>query len=133
MLKAIAAVSRYERRLAREEQPEGYFDKARRWCPLGRDAQVLDAMREPGPAWSRSYLLICRSLEHCERYEGARHGDVLAVRRALRLAGVDSVNHPAAPHALRHLREATPLIQREPVAPQPLRSGPGSTVSRPRP
>lgn len=94
--KALAALTRYERRQARWEHPEGSFDNAKRWYPSGRDEDVIDAGRCPSRAYPNSYNLACRSLAHCERYEEADHQVVLLLKRELKKAELEATSKGAA-------------------------------------
>lgn len=89
LMKAAAALQRYERRQARSEHPEGEFDKGGRWYPEGKDEEVMGAVRSPSRSFPHSYNLACRSLAHCERYEGADHQVVLTLKRELKKVGID--------------------------------------------
>lgn len=89
---ALAALMRYERRQARTEYPAGGFDKAKRWYPAGRDEEVMDAGRSPTRSYPNSFNLACRSLAHCERYEGADHEVVLKLKRELKKAGIQATS-----------------------------------------
>ena len=94
--KAFAALTRYERRQARREHPEGSFDNAKRWYPSGRDEVVIDTGRSPSRAYPNSYNLACRSLAHCERYEEADHQVVLLLKRELKKADLEATSTGAA-------------------------------------
>jgi len=96
---ALAALARYDRRQARIEYPAGRRDNGGRWYAADRDADVLADVREPSRSWPLSQLKACGSLAHCERYEDADHGAVLAVRRVLKALGIQA-NDPAAREAL---------------------------------
>ena len=92
---AVAALMRYERRQARTEHPAGSFDKAKRWYPAGRDEEIMEAGRSPTRSYPNSYNLACRSLAHCERYEGADHQVVLKLKRELKKAGIQATSSGA--------------------------------------
>lgn len=111
---AFAALTRYERRQARREHPEGGFDNAKRWYPSGRDEDVIDAGRSPSRAYPNSYNLACRSLAHCERYEDADHQVVLLLKRELKKADLGATSNGAA-EALRAalLDKSLPLASAE--------------------
>lgn len=57
----------YEARRDRDAHPEGRFDRARRWYP----SEIEDAdgdgtcVRSPSRAWPYSYMLRCRTRQHC--------------------------------------------------------------------
>lgn len=96
LMKAAAAIRRYERRQARLEHPEGQFDKGGRWYPEGMDKEVMGAVRSPSRSYPHSYNLACRSLAHCERYEGADHQVVLILKRELKKAGIEDYDSDEA-------------------------------------
>lgn len=88
--KSYAAQCRWLRRKSRQEHPDGEFDKARRWYPSEHDEEVFEYdVRKPSWKWPYSYLLACRSLAHCERYDDATHEEVLEMRKLLRKVGID--------------------------------------------
>ena len=67
-------------RKERLEHPEGVFDKAGRWEPLGRDHQVFDYAnhRTPSRVYPNTWSQACRSAEHCAKFFEA---DVVEVRK----------------------------------------------------
>lgn len=88
LIPAVQALDTYELRKSRDEHPEGEFDNAGRWYPSAREnCGVTRWARPPSQAWPYSYLIACRSLDHCERLYDADHDVVLAVRRLRK-------NHP---------------------------------------
>jgi len=95
---AFAAQARWARRQARTEHPDGKFDGARRWVPsAGENIDGFTSqVRTPSRAWPMSYMLAARSLGHCEALEGAQHEDVLTLRRAKMLDGIDATTTPTA-------------------------------------
>ena len=65
-VKSLARIV-YEDRQARREHPEGAFDSAQRWYPSAREDQCGDGSytRPPSRSWPYSYMLRCRTLDHC--------------------------------------------------------------------
>lgn len=138
---AFAAHARWARRQARTEHPDGKFDGARRWVPsAGENIDGFTSqVRTPSRAWPMSYMLAARSLGHCEALEGAQHEDVLTLRRAKMLDGIDATTTPTAAKtqaqaawsallvraAQAHANEHRAPLQRAPL-------GPCSTPSAPR-
>ena len=57
----------YAARKARSVHPEGTFDRARRWYPDAREDCDGDGSRTrtPSAAWPFSYMLRCRTRQHC--------------------------------------------------------------------
>jgi hypothetical protein len=62
---AVSAL--YDLRQARKSHPEGEFDKAGRWYPSAREDADGDgsSTRSPTRAWPYSYMLRCRTRQHC--------------------------------------------------------------------
>lgn len=116
LIKAAAALQRYERRQARLEHPEGKFDKGGRWYPEGRDEEVMGAVRSPSRSFPHSYNLACRSLAHCERYEGADHQVVLMLKRELNKAGIDDYDSDEAENVILGLGIGAALNEKLPAA-----------------
>lgn len=81
-LAAAQALTIFNRRQARMDHPEGSTDNGGRWYPEGRD-DIGMAVRSPSRSYPWSYMLHCRSLDHCECLTGADHDDVLTIRRGL--------------------------------------------------
>ena len=67
---AIKAVARYLLRKYRYEHPTGGFDNAGRWYPCKSEGLLTQYHRTPSRQWPYSYLLACRSMEHCAQLEG---------------------------------------------------------------
>jgi hypothetical protein len=87
---ATNALSKFAKRKARLEHPEGSFDNASRFYPSNEEnCGVMSYVRSPSRNWPNSYMLACRSLEHCEDLCGADHDDVLLIRRFLKLKEAD--------------------------------------------
>jgi len=87
---AMNALVTFARRKDRLEHPEGSFDNASRWFPSNaEDCGVSGYIRTPSRSWPNSYMVACRTLDHCERLFDADHEDVLALRRYLTAQGVD--------------------------------------------
>lgn len=86
---AYNALTTHCRRVARIEHPEGTWDNAGRFYPRGLDATVHMGVRSPSRAWPHSYMLRCRTLEHCELIYDADHDLVLALRRCMKAQGID--------------------------------------------
>jgi hypothetical protein len=65
-VKAIVAIV-YGLRNSRREHPEGSFDKAQRFYPSAREDADGDGtnVRSPSRAWPYSYMLRCRTRQHC--------------------------------------------------------------------
>jgi hypothetical protein len=65
-VKSLAA-SVYAARKARREHPEGTFDKAQRFYPSDREDGGGDgtSVRSPSRSWPFSYMLRCRTRQHC--------------------------------------------------------------------
>lgn len=79
--RALAAWLRCRRRRDRVEWPEGRYDEQNRWFPAPHEhSAVLDLVRPPTPSFPRAYLIVCRSLAHCEALEGSDRGSTLLVR-----------------------------------------------------
>lgn len=116
LMKAAAALRRYERRQARDEHPEGAFDKGGRWYPKGKDEEVMGSVRSPSRSFPNSYNLACRSLAHCERYEGADHQIVLALKREFKKAGVDDIESDDADSVIHRLRLDVTLDENLPAS-----------------
>jgi len=57
----------YADRKDRAIHPEGSFDGAGRWYPSDREDQDGDgtSVRSPSRAWPYSYMLRCRTRQHC--------------------------------------------------------------------
>lgn len=57
----------YAARRDRAVHPEGSFDDAKRWYPSAREDANGDGSRtrSPSRAWPYSYMLRCRTREHC--------------------------------------------------------------------
>jgi len=91
---AYQALTTHCRRAARIEHPEGSMDNAGRFYPKGLDASVHMGVRSPSRQWPYSYMLRCRTLDHCEMIHGADHDVVLALRRHLKAQGVDPCHAP---------------------------------------
>lgn len=91
---AFKALTTHCRRAARIEHPEGIWDNAGRFYPRGLDATVHMGVRSPSRAYPHSYMLRCRTLDHCELIYGADHGVVLALRRYLKAKDVDPCYAP---------------------------------------
>lgn len=85
-LAAAQALTIFNRRQARIDHPEGGTDNGGRWYPEGRD-DIGMAVRSPSRSYPWSYMLHCRSLDHCECLTGADHDDVLTIRRGLLAQG----------------------------------------------
>lgn len=67
-IKALVAVV-YSARKDRESHPEGSCDKAGRWYPTAREDADGDGSctRNPSAAWPWSYMLRCRTRQHCAK------------------------------------------------------------------
>lgn len=83
---AAQALTIFNRRQARIDHPEGSTDNGGRWYPEGRD-DIGMGVRTPSRSYPWSYMLHCRSLDHCECLTGADHDDVLTIRRGLMAQG----------------------------------------------
>lgn len=71
-------------------RPDGASDRGGRWYPSQTERQGCCALiREPSRSWRLSLLKHCQSLAHIEAREGARHEVVLAVRKELKVLGLD--------------------------------------------
>lgn len=92
---AYNALTTHCRRAARIEHPEGTMDNAGRFYPKGLDATVHMGVRSPSRAWPYSYMLRCRTLEHCELIYDADHDLVLALRRVMKAQGIDPCHAPS--------------------------------------
>lgn len=80
---ALCALATFNRRQARLEHPKGETDNAGRFYPSGADEIAYGQVRSPSRAHPWSYMLRCRTLDHCcELFEVSRE-DALVVRRAL--------------------------------------------------
>lgn len=63
---ALRALSQFKRRQDRLEHPDGSFDNAGRWYPTDdEDCGITARVRSPSRSWPNSYMLACRSLDHC--------------------------------------------------------------------
>ena len=82
----------YEARRDRQVNPEGEFDSAGRWSPSDREDGAGDGTSTRGPsrAWPYSYMLRCRTREHCRvLVERSAWADVPAdVRQAVDAAAL---------------------------------------------
>ena len=82
-IRAARALATFNRRQHRIEHPEGKTDNGGRFYPTGRDAIARGTVRSPSRAHPWSYMLRCRTLEHCVELYDADKDDVLTVRRGL--------------------------------------------------
>jgi hypothetical protein len=88
---ALSALTRFSRRQERLEHPEGTFDNAGRFYPSdSEDCGVSSYIRTPSRSYPHSYMLACRTLDHCERLEDADHDDVLLLRRFFKSMEIDT-------------------------------------------
>lgn len=93
---AIKALNKFTMRKARLEHPEGSFDNGSRFYPSDKEnCGVTGYIRSPSRSWPNSYMLACRTLEHCEALCDADHQDVLLVRRFLKSKEADLTDLPA--------------------------------------
>jgi hypothetical protein len=93
---ALSALTRFSRRQERLEHPEGSFDNAGRFYPSdSEDCGVSSYIRSPSRSYPHSYMLACRTLDHCERLEDADHDDVLLLRRFFKSIEIDTTNKTA--------------------------------------
>jgi hypothetical protein len=62
-----ATAALYSLRKNRQTNPEGEFDSAKRWYPSAREDADGDGSRtrSPSRAWPYSYMLRCRTRQHC--------------------------------------------------------------------
>ena len=65
-IKSLTAII-YSARKSRTTNPEGRFDSAGRWYPSDREDLEGDgsSVRSPSRAWPYSYMLRCRTRQHC--------------------------------------------------------------------
>ena len=76
------AVRAYHRRQARQEHPEGTFDKAGRFYPdADEQCPCCDHIRSPTRAYPMSLMVHCRTATHIANLYGV---DVKVLRRAIR-------------------------------------------------
>ena len=71
----------YALRRSRTTNPEGNFDKAGRWYPSEREDQSGDGTRgrSPSRAYPYSYMLRCRTRQHCKvLVQAALRGDAVS-------------------------------------------------------
>ena len=103
---AFQAYARWLRRQARTEHPDGSFDNANRWEPSAEENcdNFTRWIRSPSRAWPNTYMKAARSLEHCEALNDVKHTDVLLLRRAGLLDGLDK--HISTKDARRKAGEA---------------------------
>lgn len=93
---ALSALTTFALRQARIEHPEGSFDNAGRFYPSDdEDCGVTSYIRSPSRSWPNSYMLACRSLDHCERLVDADHDDVLLLRRYFKTVEVSLTDKAA--------------------------------------
>jgi hypothetical protein len=79
------AVSRYERRKARTEHPDGKFDSHRRWYPSNAENcdSFTSGIRSPSAAWPMSYMLAARTMAHCLALDGGTAEAAAVLRRKI--------------------------------------------------
>lgn len=100
--RGLAAWLRCLRRRNRVERPEGYYDDENRWFPHAHEhSTILDKVRPPTRSFPQAYLIVCRSLEHCEALEGADRASTLLVRYWLELVECRLRSPPQDPRAYR--------------------------------
>jgi len=93
MTAAVCALNKFTKRKARLEHPDGSFDNASRFYPSDEEnCGITSYVRSPSRNWPNSYMLACRSLDHCEDLCGADHDDVLLVRRFLKSKEAELTN-----------------------------------------
>jgi hypothetical protein len=79
--RALAAWTRCLRRRNRTERPAGHYDEQNRWFPHPDErTALLDKVRPPTRSFPQAYLIVCRSMGHCEALEGADHAATLLVK-----------------------------------------------------
>ena len=66
-LRDILVKQLFERRKSRVTHPEGRFDRQNRFFPSARENADGDGtkVRAPSMTWPHSYMLRCRTREHC--------------------------------------------------------------------
>lgn len=103
--KATQAWVTHRRRDARLENPKGKFDKGSRWYPDEEEEATgtFDSIRSPSRAWPMSYNKAARSLSHCEKLKGAKHEDVLVIKRVLTKLEVEATDVEAVNKALKEI------------------------------
>lgn len=82
--RGLKAVALYRSRQLRQAHPEGHFDKQRRfWPSKAEDCGVTKKVRAPSARWYLSYLIACRSFDHCCDLNKVKRDEALKVRRAI--------------------------------------------------
>lgn len=75
---------------SKEEKPNGKTDNANRWLPDNQEKQTCcSGLRYPSRQYPWSLYKHCFALEHKEHLFGAKHDDVLIVKRWLAANDID--------------------------------------------